>query len=92
MIRKGNTTLLHGFPKDYFAVDADRSNCLHATSSNALFYSHFVGNVIYHKFSHDDVCYWFSWKNVNAMSSDGRHYGVIFLENLSGHFYGLMTP
>ena len=62
---KGNTTLLQRFPKDYFAVDADRSKCLHSTSSNALFYMHYIGNVIYHKFSHDDVSCRFTGKNVN---------------------------
>ena len=67
MIQKGNTTLLQCFPKDYFAADADRSKCLHMTSSNALLWMHYVGNVIYHKFSHDDVSYKFNGKNVNAM-------------------------
>ena len=63
----GDLTLLHGFPKDYFAAEADRSKCLHATSSNALFCTHYVGNVIYHKFSHDDISYRFNGENVNAM-------------------------
>ena len=67
MIQKGTATLLQRFSKDYFAADIDRSNCLHATSSNALFYTHYVGNMIYHKFSHDDVSYRFNGKNVNAM-------------------------
>ena len=67
MIQKGNTTLLQRFPKDYFAADADRSKYLHTTSSNALFCMHYVGNVIYHKFSHDDVSYRFNGKKFNAM-------------------------
>ena len=36
MIQKGNATLLQLFPKDYFAVDLDRSKCLHMTSSNSF--------------------------------------------------------
>ena len=42
MIQKGNATLLQRLPKGYFAVDVDRSKCLHATSSNALFCTHYV--------------------------------------------------
>ena len=67
MIQKGNTTLLHGFPEDYFAVDADRSKCLHVTSSNALFCTHYIGNVICHKVSHDDFSYRFNGENLKAM-------------------------
>ena len=67
VIRKGNVTLLKRFVKDYFAADVDRSECLHATSSSALFCKHYVGNVIYHKFSHSDVFYRFNWKIVNVM-------------------------
>ena len=51
MNQKENATLLQCFPKDYFAEDVDRSKCLYETSSNILFYTHYVGNVIYHKFS-----------------------------------------
>ena len=54
------------FPKDYFAEDVDRSKCLIATSSKALFCTH-LGNVIYHKFSQGDVSYWFNVENVNVM-------------------------
>ena len=67
MIQKGNTTLLHGFPKDYFTTDADRSKCSYATSSNMLFCTHYIGNVIYHKFSHHDVSYRFNGDNINAV-------------------------
>ena len=67
MIQNRNATLLQRFPKDYFAADVDRSKCLYATSSNALFCTHYVGNVIYHKFSHGDVSYRFSGKNVNVV-------------------------
>ena len=69
MIQKENATLLQRFPQDYFAADVDRSKCLHATSSNALFCTRYVGscNVIYHKFSHGDVPYRFNEKNVNVM-------------------------
>ena len=52
------------FSKDYFAADVGRSKCLHATSSNALFCTHYVGNVICHKFAHGDVSYRFNGKNV----------------------------
>ena len=52
---KENVTLLQHFPKDCFAVDANSSKCLHATSSNVLFCTHYVGNMIYHNFSHSDV-------------------------------------
>ena len=34
---------------------------------NALFCTHYIGNVIYHKFSHDDVFYRFNGENVNVM-------------------------
>ena len=63
----GNATLLRCFPKDYLAADVDRSKCLHATSSNALFCTHYVGNVIYHKVSHGGVSDRFNRKNVNVM-------------------------
>ena len=67
MIQDGNATLLQRFPKDHFTADVDRSKCLHATSSNALFCTHYVGNVIYQSFSHDDVSYRFNGENVNGM-------------------------
>ena len=57
MILKGNETLLQHFPKDYLAGDIDRSKCFLVTSSNTLFCKHYVGNVINHKFSHDDIPY-----------------------------------
>ena len=28
---------------------------------------HYVGNMIYHKFSHDDISYRFNGKNINVM-------------------------
>ena len=55
------------FSKGLIAADIDRSKCLHATSPNALFCTHNVGNVLYHNFSHGDVSYKFSGKNVNVM-------------------------
>ena len=67
MIQKGNATLLRRLPKDYFAADVDRSICLHATSSNAFVRTHYVGNVIYHKFSHSDVSYKVNGEKVNVM-------------------------
>ena len=63
MIEKGNATLLQRSQKEYFAADVDRSKCLHATSSNALFCTQYVGNMRYHKFSHGDVSYRFNGKN-----------------------------
>ena len=68
MIQKGNVTLLQRLPNDLFAADVDKK-CLHATSSNALFCTHYVGNVIYHKFSHDDVSYRNNGENVKVMVS-----------------------
>ena len=50
MIQSGNATLLQRFANDYFAVDVEMSNCLHATSSNTLFCTHYVGNVNYRSF------------------------------------------
>ena len=70
MMQKGNTTLLQRFPKDYFAADVDRSKRLHATSSNELFCMHYVGNVIYHTFSHGDVFYRFNGENVRIAHDD----------------------
>ena len=67
MIQKGNTTLLQRLPKAYFAADVDRSKCLHVTSSNALFRTHYVGSMIYHKFSYDDVSYRIKGENVKVM-------------------------
>ena len=55
------------FSKDSFAADVDRSKCLHATSSNALFCKHYTGYVNYHKFSHNDISYRFNGENVNVM-------------------------
>ena len=69
MIQKRSTRLLQHFPKDYFVADVDRSKCLHAMSSNALalFCTHYVDNVIYRKFTHDDVTYRVNRENVNVM-------------------------
>ena len=67
MIQKGNVTLLQRLPKDYFAADVDRNKYLHVTSSNELFCTHYVGNVICHKISHGDVSYRFNGKTVNVM-------------------------
>ena len=67
MIQKGNATFLQRFPKDDFVSDIDRRKFLHATSSNALFRTHYVGKMICHKFSHGDVSYRFNGKNVNVM-------------------------
>ena len=67
MIQKGNVTLLQHFPKDYFAVDVDRSKCLYM-SLNTLFCTHYVGNMIYHKFSNGDVSYRFNGGSFNVMS------------------------
>ena len=66
-MQKGNVTLLQHFPKDYLRADIDRSKCYHATPSNVLFCMHYVGNVIYHKFSHGDVSYTFNGKNIDVM-------------------------
>ena len=67
MIQKGNVTLLPRLPKDYFAGDIDRRKCLHATSSNTLFWMHYVGNVICHEFSDGDISYRINGENVNVM-------------------------
>ena len=67
MIQKGNVTLLRCFPKYYFAADIDRSKCLHATSSKVPICMHYVGNMIYCKFSHGDVFYRLNGKLVNIM-------------------------
>ena len=69
MIQSGNATLLQRFPKDCFVVDVAMSKCLHATSSNALFCTHYVGNMNYRSLItvtfpiHDR----FNRKNDNAM-------------------------
>ena len=47
MIQLGKATLLQRFSKDSFAEDVEMSKRLHATSSNALFCTHYVGNVNY---------------------------------------------
>ena len=67
MIQKENATLFQHFPKDFFAADVDRSKCLHAMTSNMLSCTHYVGNVIYHKFSHNDISYRFNGKIFNGM-------------------------
>ena len=67
MIQKRNAIVLQRLSKEYFAGDIDRSKCLHITSSNALFYTHYVGNAIYHKFSHGDVSCRFDGENLNVM-------------------------
>ena len=66
MIQEGNATLLQCFPKDYLAADVDRSLRLHATSSNALFCTYLIGDVIYHKFAHDGVSYMFNGKTLTS--------------------------
>ena len=58
MIQKEIATLLRRSQKDFFAADF---------SSKALFCTHYVGNVIYHNFSHGDVSYRFNGKNVSVM-------------------------
>ena len=40
---------------DFFAAEGDCSKCLHATSSNVLFCTHYISNVDYYKFSHVNV-------------------------------------
>ena len=67
MIQKPNAILLQRLSKDYFAADADRSKCLHITSSNALVCTHYVGNAIYNKFLHGDASYRFNGEKLNAM-------------------------
>ena len=67
MIQKENATLMQHFRKNCFAADVDRSKCLHATSPNAHFCTHYVGDLIFHKFSHSDVSYSFNGKNVNVV-------------------------
>ena len=67
MIQKVNGTLLQCFLNIYLAADIDRNQCLRLTSSNSRMCSHYVGNVIYHKFSYGAVSYRFNWENVNAM-------------------------
>ena len=54
MTQKRKTTLLRRFPKDHFAADVEIS-------------THYIGNVIDHKFSHSDVSYGFNRKNVSVM-------------------------
>ena len=63
-IQKDNVTLLQCFPKDYFAGNMHWSKCFLATSSKALFCMQYVGNLIYHKFSHGDTSYMFNGENV----------------------------
>ena len=73
MIQKGSATLLQCFPKAYFAADVDRSKCLYVTSSNMLFYMHYIGNVICHKFSPGDVSYRFNAKKLTSCLNIGYH-------------------
>ena len=47
MIHKGELTPLQCFPKNYFPGDVDRSKCIHATSSNALFCTHYIDDMNY---------------------------------------------
>ena len=67
MIKKSKCDVIATFSKGYFAVDINRSKCLHATSSKVLFCTHYISNVIYHIFSHNDVSYRFNGENVNVM-------------------------
>ena len=89
MIQKGN------LPKDYFAADVDRSKCLLATSSNAFFCTHYVGNMIYHKFSHDDISYRINGENVYVMleylfiSSQQTNIALVFF--LSDFYHSATT-
>ena len=53
-------------------------NVYNATSSNALFCTHYVNNVIYHKFSHSDVSYRFNGNNVNVMLQFNFLYVYLF--------------
>ena len=55
------------FFKNDFASNVNSSKCLHATSSNALFCTHYVDDVMYHIFSHGDVSIWLYGKNINFM-------------------------
>ena len=41
--------------------------------SSKLFCMHYVGNVIYHKFSHCDVSYKFNGENVDVMLEVLKH-------------------
>ena len=65
MLLKGKSTFCDVL-KNYYASGVS-SKCLHATSSNALFCTHYVNDVIYHVFSHGDVSIRIYGKNVNVM-------------------------
>ena len=47
--------IISTFPNDYFAADVDKNKYLHAKSLSELLCTHYVGNVIYYKFSHGDL-------------------------------------
>ena len=47
MIHEGKSTSVQCFPKNLFAVDVDRSKCLHSISSNANFCTRYVNDVNY---------------------------------------------
>ena len=51
------------FLKNYFASDINSSKCLHAMSSNLLFCTHYIDDVIFHIFSYSDVSIRFYGKN-----------------------------
>ena len=62
MIQKKTTTVLQRFPNDYFAAGVGTCDVI----KRALF-AHYVGNIIYHKFSYGDVSCRLNGENVNAM-------------------------
>ena len=52
---------------DYFEADVARSQMFTSYVIKARMYTSSVGNVIYHKFSHDAAFYTLNGKNVNVM-------------------------
>ena len=73
------------FSTDYFEADADRSTCLHATSSRREIKHFDVSNVIYHKFSHGAVSYTLNGENVKVIL-ESRLQQTIFINTFSLFF------
>ena len=89
MIQKGNVILQQCYPSDFFAADIERSKCLQVTSSNTLLCMHYVGSMIYHKFSHSDV----SYEGTNIEPNGGNANIILeLLSSLHNKVMHLSTP
>ena len=71
------------FLKNYFASDVKSSKCLHAMQSNALFCTHYVGDVIHRILSHGEISIGKTLTRIVCLSSSIGFNGFCFYTALT---------